>query len=60
MEEEQVAIKKIISKVDNDKSYSLDVDETTTFYEFKKILAGACSFTKELFSDFWGSTRIYQ
>ncbi len=39
--DEQIKIKKVITKVDDDKSYSIDVDETTTFYEFKKILASA-------------------
>ena len=37
MEEERLNIKKIIITVDDEQSYSIDVDETTTFYEFKKI-----------------------
>ena len=49
MDEEQVKIKKIITTVDDDKSYSIDVDETTTFYEFKKILAGAAHLLKNCF-----------
>ena len=32
MEEERPNIKKIITTIDNEKSYSIDVDETTTFY----------------------------
>ena len=50
--EEQVKIKKIITTVDNDKSYSIDVDENTTFYEFKKILAGAAHLLKNSFRIF--------
>lgn len=38
MEDEKVSIKKLINTVDGDKAYSIDVDETTSFYEFKKIL----------------------
>ena len=47
--DEEVNIKKIIAKVDDDKSYSIDVDETTTFYEFKKILAAAAHLLKNCF-----------
>ena len=54
MEEEQVIIKKIITKVDDDKSYSIDVDGTTTFYEFKKILAGAAHLLKNCFRVYHG------
>ena len=49
MDEEQINIKKIITTVDDEKSYSIDVDETTTFYEFKKILAGAAHLLKNCF-----------
>jgi len=49
MEEENVNIKKIITTIDDEKSYSIDVDETTTFYEFKKILAGAAHLLKNCF-----------
>ena len=49
MEGDIIKIKKIITTVDNDKSYSIDVDETTTFYEFKKILAGAAHLLKNCF-----------
>ena len=49
MEEEQTNIKKIITTIDNEKSYSIDVDETTTFYEFKKILAAAAHLLKNCF-----------
>ena len=47
--DEEINIKKIIAKVDDDKSYSIDVDETTTFYEFKKILAAAAHLLKNCF-----------
>ena len=46
MEIEQPTIKKIIATIDDEKSYSIDVDETTTFYEFKKILSAAAHFSK--------------
>ena len=49
MEEENVNIKKIITTIDDEKSYSIDVDETTTFYEFKKIIAGAAHLLKNCF-----------
>ena len=50
MEEEQVKIKKIITIIDKEKkSYSIDVDETTTFYEFKKILSGVTHLLKNTF-----------
>ena len=54
MEEEQVNIKKIITTIDDEKSYSIDVDETTTFYEFKKILAGAAHLLKNCFRIYHG------
>ena len=54
MDEEQVKIKKVITTVDDDKSYSIDVDETTTFYEFKKILASAAHLLKNCFRIFHG------
>ena len=49
MELEQTKIKKIITTIDNDKSYSIDVDETTTFYDFKKILSAAAHLLKNCF-----------
>ena len=49
MAEDQTNIKKIITTIDNEKSYSIDVDETTTFYEFKKILAAAAHLLKNCF-----------
>ena len=49
MDLEQTNIKKIITTIDNEKSYSIDVDETTTFYEFKKILASAAHLLKNCF-----------
>ena len=49
MEEPQVSIKKIITTVDDEKSYSIDVDTNTTFYEFKKILASAAHLLKNCF-----------
>ena len=48
-EEPQPNIKKIITTIDDEKSYSIDVDETTTFYEFKKILAAAAHLLKNCF-----------
>ena len=48
-EENQTRIKKIITTIDDEKSYSIDVDETTTFYEFKKILAAAAHLLKNCF-----------
>ena len=48
-EEPQPNIKKIITTIDNEKSYSIDVDETTTFYEFKKILSAAAHLLKNCF-----------
>ena len=49
-EEEQVNIKKIITTIDDEKkTYSIDVDGTTTFYEFKKILASAAHLLKNCF-----------
>ena len=49
MEDEITRIKKIITTIDNDKSYSIDVDETICFREFKKILAGAAHLLKNGF-----------
>ena len=49
MEEEKTTIKKIITTIDDEKSYSIDVDETITFHEFKKILAGAAHLLKNGF-----------
>ena len=55
MEEPLVNIKKIITTVDNEKSYSIDVDESTTFYEFKKILASAAHLLKNCFRIYLGN-----
>lgn len=49
MEENQTNIKQIITTIDDDKSYSIDVDETTTFADFKKILASAAHLLKNCF-----------
>ena len=49
MEDEITRIKKIITTIDDDKSYSIDVDETICFREFKKILAGAAHLLKNGF-----------
>ena len=49
MQEESFNIKKIITTIDDDKSYSIDVDETTTFYDFKKILSAAAHLLKNGF-----------
>ena len=55
MEEEQIPnIKKIITTIDEEKSYSIDVDETTTFYEFKKILSAAAHLLKNCFRIYHG------
>ena len=48
-DEDQPKIKKIITTIDDEKSYSIDVDETTTFYEFKKILSAAAHLLKNCF-----------
>jgi hypothetical protein len=53
MEEDKVSIKKIISTVERDKAYSNDVDETTSFYDFKKILSGAAHLLKNSFRIFF-------
>lgn len=55
MEEPLVNIKKIITTLDNEKSYSIDVDESTTFYEFKKILASAAHLLKNCFRIYLGN-----
>ena len=55
MEEPLVKIKKIITTLDNEKSYSIDVDESTTFYEFKKILASAAHLLKNCFRLYLGN-----
>ena len=52
MEEEEINITRIIAIVDNKKSYSIDVDVTTSFYEFKKILAGSAHLIKNSFRIF--------
>ena len=48
-EEEPPNIKKIIITVDDEQFYSIDVDETTTFYEFKKIISAAAHLPKNCF-----------
>ena len=53
MEEEQTRIKKIITTIDNEKTYSFDVDETITFYEFKKILAASSHLLKNCFKIYY-------
>ena len=51
MEEDiQTNIRKIITTIDNEKkTYSIDVDDLTTFYEFKKILSSAAHLLKNNF-----------
>ena len=49
MEEDQIRIKKIIALIDNQNSYSIDIDDSITFYEFKKILSGAAHLLKNSF-----------
>jgi hypothetical protein len=53
MEDEKVSIKKNISTVDGGKAYSIDVDETTSFYEFKKIISGVTHLLKNGFRIFY-------
>ena len=53
MEEEQTRIKKIITTIDNEKTYSFDVDETITFYEFKKILAASSHLLKNCYKIYY-------
>ena len=54
MEEEQVKIKKIVTTIDGSKKrYFIDVDETTTFYELKKILAAAAHLLKNSFQIYY-------
>ena len=50
--EEEVKIKKIANIVDNDKSYLIDVDDNTTFFDFKKILSSAAHLQKNNFRIF--------
>ena len=49
MEETVTNASMTITTIDNEKSYSIDVDETTTFYEFKKILSAAAHLLKNCF-----------
>ena len=51
MEEDiQTNIRKIITTIENEKkTYSIDVDDLTTFYEFKKILSSASHLLKNNF-----------
>lgn len=50
MEEEQTTIRKIITTIENEKkSYSIDVDDSITFLEFKKILSNAAHLIKNSF-----------
>ena len=52
MEEENLKIREIIAILENEKSYSLDVDNNTTFHEFKKMLACAAHLLKNSFRIF--------
>ena len=60
MEEDyQISIKQVITTIDNEtKSLSIDVDDTTTFYEFKKILSSAAHFLKKNF-EIYHKNQIY-
>ena len=49
MEEDQIRIKKMIALIGNQNSYSIDIDDSITFYEFKKILSGAAHLLKNSF-----------
>ena len=53
MDEEEPNIKKIIAIINNEKSYSIDVDETTSFYDLKKILSAAAHLLKNGFRIFY-------
>ena len=47
MEEEEVIIRTIITTIDNEKkTYSIDIDESITFYELKKILSSGAFIKK--------------
>ena len=48
-EEVQPTIKKIITTIDDEKSYSNDIDETTTFYEYKKIISATAHLLQNSF-----------
>ena len=56
MEEDNVNIKKIITTTEDNQTYSIDVDDTTTFLEFKKILAGAAHLLRNCFRIYHGNT----
>lgn len=50
MEEEEVIIRTIITTIDNEKkTYSIDIDESITFYELKKILSSGAHLLKNTF-----------
>ena len=53
MEEQTTNIIKVITTIENEnKSYSIDIDDTLTFYEFKKILSGAARLLKNTYHIF--------
>lgn len=52
MEEKQISMKTMNITVDDGKKYKIDVNENTTFYEFKKILNASTHLLK-------GSYKIY-
>ena len=56
MEDDNVNIKKIITTTEDNQTYSIDVDDTTTFLEFKKILAGAAHLLRNCFRIYHGNT----
>ena len=50
MEEEETNIIKVIATIEEDKKkYSIDIDDSNTFYEFKKILSAAAHLFKNNF-----------
>ena len=49
MEEDNVNLKKIIITTEDNLIYTLDLDETTTFLEFKKIFACTAHLLKNCF-----------
>ena len=54
MEEAQLSIKTIEVTIDNEKSYSMNVDKTTTFYELKKIIGKSANLLKNSFKIYYG------
>ena len=58
METESVNICKVIFKVNDETSYTFDVDRKTTFYELKKILSNAAHIRKSGIRIFYGDQEF--